>query len=154
MHLDRLLPLFLRGRVVPGFGRGGKQLGCPTANLEDAVVDTLPPDLPCGVFYGLSRVEGEEVVNMVASIGWNPHFRNERKTLEVHMLRKYDHDFYGSTMEVLILGYIRPMAAYSSLEALKAAINSDISSAEEELAKVDIHALGRQFFLCGTNSRI
>ncbi|VDO28468.1 unnamed protein product [Heligmosomoides polygyrus] len=33
MHLERYLPLFLRGRVVAGYGRGGKQLGCPTGSL-------------------------------------------------------------------------------------------------------------------------
>lgn len=29
-HLRRVLPQYVRGTVVHGFGRGGKQLGCPT----------------------------------------------------------------------------------------------------------------------------
>ncbi|VDM77946.1 unnamed protein product [Strongylus vulgaris] len=94
MHLDRHLPYFLRGQVVTGFGRGGKQLGCPTANIEEAVVESLPSEFPCGVFYGLARVEGEQ---------------------EVHLLRKFEEDFYGSMMDVLILGFIRPMTVFNSL---------------------------------------
>ncbi|KAJ1371643.1 hypothetical protein KIN20_033628 [Parelaphostrongylus tenuis] len=60
MHIDHLFPYFLRGRVVTGFGRGGKELGCPTANIEDSVVESLPSELPCGVFYGIARINGEE----------------------------------------------------------------------------------------------
>ncbi|EYC09686.1 hypothetical protein Y032_0059g2999 [Ancylostoma ceylanicum] len=56
-----------------------------------------------------------QVDNMVMSIGWNPQYQNEKKTLEVHLLRKFDKDFYGSMMDVLILGFIRPMSAFNSL---------------------------------------
>ncbi|KAK6037168.1 hypothetical protein COOONC_25327 [Cooperia oncophora] len=65
MHPNQHLPFFVRGSVVAGFGRGGKELGCPTANLDEAVVNALPTDLPCGVFYGLARIEGREVVDLV-----------------------------------------------------------------------------------------
>ncbi|KAL6740773.1 hypothetical protein Aduo_014095 [Ancylostoma duodenale] len=146
MHLDRHLPYFLRGRVVTGFGRGGKQLGCPTANIEEPVVEALPTDFPCGVFYGLARVDGQQVDNMVMSIGWNPQYQNKKKTLEVHLLRKFDKDFYGSMMDVLILGFIRPMAAFNSLDELRAAIASDIAIAGKELEQCDRKALLQRFF--------
>lgn len=83
---------------------------------------------------------------MVASLGWNPHFHNEKKTLEVHLLRKYTQDFYGSMLDVLILGYIRSMEAYDNLEDLRAAINSDITIAGRELTKVDTGAFVQQYF--------
>ncbi|VDM62710.1 unnamed protein product [Angiostrongylus costaricensis] len=86
MHVNHLLPCFLRGRVVAGFGRGGKELGCPTANIEDSVVENLSSEIPCGVFYGLARIDGEEVNKMVASIGWNPHYQNKKKTLVSEVL--------------------------------------------------------------------
>ena len=35
------LPLFLEGEVVKGFGRGSKDLGCPTGNINK---DTEPAD--------------------------------------------------------------------------------------------------------------
>lgn len=28
--MSKLLPLFIEGEVVKGFGRGSKELGCPT----------------------------------------------------------------------------------------------------------------------------
>ena len=49
------LPLFIRGTVVKGFGRGSKELGCPTANFSEAVVDKLPKDLPNGIYFGLAQ---------------------------------------------------------------------------------------------------
>ncbi|ETN69518.1 riboflavin kinase / FAD synthetase [Necator americanus] len=146
MRLNRHLPYFLRGRVVAGFGRGGKQLGCPTANIEEAVVETLPSEFPCGVFYGLARVDGEQVDKMVMSIGRNPHYHNEKKTLEVHLLRKFENDFYGSMVDVLILGFIRPMAAFNNLDELRTAISSDIALAEKELKRMDTKQLTQQFF--------
>lgn len=30
-----VLPLFIQGEVVKGFGRGSKELGCPTGKLFD-----------------------------------------------------------------------------------------------------------------------
>ncbi|KIH59160.1 riboflavin kinase / FAD synthetase [Ancylostoma duodenale] len=92
------------------------------ANIEEPVVEALPTDFPCGVFYGLARVDGQQVDNMVMSIGWNPQYQNEKKTLEVHLLRKFDKDFYGSMMDVLILGFIRPMAAFNSLGELTSSL--------------------------------
>ena len=39
--MARLLsPLRLTGIVTQGFGRGGKELGCPTANMDKKAVDT------------------------------------------------------------------------------------------------------------------
>ncbi|KAJ3829438.1 riboflavin kinase [Lentinula raphanica] len=35
LYLGSPYPIRLRGRVCRGFGRGGKDLGCPTANLPD-----------------------------------------------------------------------------------------------------------------------
>ena len=33
-HVTIKKPILLEGTVVSGFGRGSKQLGCPTANIE------------------------------------------------------------------------------------------------------------------------
>lgn len=49
------------------------------------------------------------------SIGWNPTFNNKNKTAEVHVLKKYDSDFYNENIRVIILGFVRPMTKFSSL---------------------------------------
>ncbi|CAD6197107.1 unnamed protein product [Caenorhabditis auriculariae] len=128
-----VLPLLVSGKVVKGFGRGGKDLGCPTANLDDEVLENLPKSLICGVYYGLARVGNGEVYKTALSIGLNPHYGNERKTLEVHLIDFHVADFYGSEIRVLIVGFIREMTAFISLDHLKAAIANDIAVSKEEL---------------------
>ena len=40
-------PWALRGTVVKGFGRGSKELGIPTANLDSASLQVFRACLPC-----------------------------------------------------------------------------------------------------------
>ncbi|VDN55852.1 unnamed protein product [Dracunculus medinensis] len=108
-------PYYFHGKVVSGFGRGAKQLGCPTANLDEEAVSRLPPDFPCGVFYGLAQVDCGRIHGMIMSIGWNPQFQNEKKTIEVHILHSFEEGFYGSDLQGVALGYLRPMASFDSL---------------------------------------
>ena len=75
------LPFLAEGRVVKGFGRGSKQLGIPTANFTQDVVDTMPTDMIEGVYYGLANVDGGLVSRMVMSVGHNPHFANPTRTM-------------------------------------------------------------------------
>ncbi|KAK6032300.1 hypothetical protein OSTOST_01522 [Ostertagia ostertagi] len=49
-------------------------------------------------------------------------------------------------MEVLLMGFIRPMSAFANIEELRAAINSDILTAENALANADIASLVSHFF--------
>ncbi|KAM3725192.1 Nicotinamide phosphoribosyltransferase [Dirofilaria immitis] len=129
-----LYPYYFYGTVVVGFGRGGRQLGCPTANLDDNAISRLPSHFPCGVFYGFANVNHGEVYGMVTSIGWNPQFKNERKTIEVHIFHDFEEDFYGAEIRAVLVGFLRPMVAFSSLDELKAAINNDISMAKDLLS--------------------
>ncbi len=46
------LPLMLEGPVVEGFGRGSKQLGFPTANLDPGPLQQKLQPLPLGVYWG------------------------------------------------------------------------------------------------------
>jgi len=130
-----VLPLFIRGTVVKGFGRGSKELGCPTANFSETVVDKLPKDLPNGIYFGLAQIDGGDVHKMVLSHGWNPFYGNTKKSFETHIIHDFGHDFYDSELIVVMLGYLRPEKNYDSLDALKEAINQDIENAKMELSR-------------------
>jgi len=130
-----VLPLFIRGSVVKGFGRGSKELGCPTANFSEAVVDKLPKDMPNGIYFGLAQVDGGEVHKMVLSMGWNPFYGNTKKSFETHIIHQFDNDFYGSELVVSVLGYLRPEKNFDSLDALKDAIWGDVDDAKRELER-------------------
>lgn len=67
----------LQATVVEGFGRGGKQLGCPTANLSSEDLGEQLERLPTGIYCGWATVDGKGPFKAVASIGWNPYFQNE-----------------------------------------------------------------------------
>lgn len=75
------LPFFASGKVVKGFGRGSKTLGTPTANFDQSVVDLLPNDLPKGIYFGWAQLNRSSIYKMVTSIGWNPYFGNQVKSM-------------------------------------------------------------------------
>lgn len=116
-----------------GFGRGSKELGIPTANFPEHVVDSLPSDLPTGIYYGWGCVAHGDVHKMVMSIGWNPYYKNVKKSMETHIIHSYKEDFYGAMLSVIIVGYIRPEKSFDSLDSLISAIHSDIEEAKKRL---------------------
>jgi len=129
-------PIALTGAVQKGFGRGGKDLGCPTANLPDDSITPLSSVAKTGVYYGFAQVVPPEhvanfepedimVLPMVMSLGWNPFYKNERLSAEIHILHNFQSDFYGYEMRALVLGYIRPELDYISREALVEDIEID-----------------------------
>ncbi|CAL8357258.1 riboflavin kinase [Gadus morhua] len=127
------LPYFCRGEVVRGFGRGSKELGIPTANFPDSVVEYLPADIGTGIYYGWACVGNGDIRKMVMSIGWNPYYKNTKKSMETHVIHTFKEDFYGEILSVVLVGYIRPETSFPSLEALIAAINNDIEQAKFKL---------------------
>jgi riboflavin kinase len=126
-------PIRLSAKVVEGFGRGGKQLGCPTANLCREELGKKLDELPTGIYCGWATVNGQGPYKAVASIGWNPYFKNEHKTVEPHLLHEFKEDFYGAKLKFLICGYLRPEMDFPSLEALIEAIHNDIEQSRQWL---------------------
>lgn len=53
---ERPYPIYLRGVVETGFGRGGKDLGCPTANLPSKVMQSQPALQRTGIYFGFARI--------------------------------------------------------------------------------------------------
>lgn len=140
------LPYYCSGEVVRGFGRGSKELGIPTANFPEHVVDSLPPDLTTGIYYGWGAVGNGEVYKMVMSIGWNPFYKNTKKSVETHIIHQFPDDFYGEMLSIVIVGYIRPEKSFDSLDALIAAIHSDIEEAKKQLDLPERRKLKERYF--------
>ncbi|KIK65531.1 hypothetical protein GYMLUDRAFT_159585 [Collybiopsis luxurians FD-317 M1] len=152
-------PITLLGQVCKGFGRGGKDLGCPTANFpeDNADVAKMVGKVETGVYYGWARVvphpmNSEENGNtnlqpgnlcesdiqvhpMVMSLGWNPFYKNKKLTAEIHIMHEFAGDFYGYELKAMVLGYIRPELDYISREALIEDIDTDKLVARNCLAR-------------------
>ncbi|KAH9894336.1 riboflavin kinase [Cubamyces lactineus] len=140
-------PIHLSGAVQRGFGRGGKDLGCPTANLPDDSITPMSSVTKFGVYYGYAQVSREKdgkvilpeedgrVLPMVMSLGQNPFYKNEKMTAEIHIMHDFKADFYGHDMKAIVLGYIRPEFDYTSREALIEDIETDKRVAMRSLAR-------------------
>ena len=189
---SRHLPLRFLSTVVPGYGRGSRDLGIPTANVSqgDGICrSTMALDvLPTGIYWGYARIgDGQEGgeggdgddgggdgggggerdgggdgggdgapsspsspssslgVTYVAavSMGYNPTYGNDAKTVEPHLIAPRDHphrhssscgetqlqDFYGEPVRLSVVGYLRPELPFEGLEKLTDAIKGDIVEA-------------------------
>jgi riboflavin kinase/FMN adenylyltransferase len=121
-------PWFISGEVIHGDKRG-RELGFPTANIR------LDPS--CGLKYGIYAVRadiGGTRYDGVASFGIRPMFETQTPMLEVFLF-DYEGDLYGQTIDVAIIGWIRPEQKFSSIEALKRNIIADASQAREALKR-------------------
>ncbi|CAL1372681.1 unnamed protein product [Linum trigynum] len=126
-------PWHIGGPVIKGYGRGSKVLGIPTANLSTEGYSDLLSQHPSGVYFGWAGLSTRGVYKMAMSIGWNPYFNNTEKTIEPWLLHEFKDDFYGEDLRLVIVGYIRPEANFSTLESLIAKIHEDGRVAEKAL---------------------
>lgn len=118
----------ISGTVVRGFGRGSKELGIPTANLDSASLKVSLAEAVTGIYCGWASIGNSEAVyKMVMSVGWNPVFRNKEKTCEPWVLHDFGEDasFYNEEIRLVVCGYIRPESNFPSLEALVERIHKD-----------------------------
>uniref|UniRef100_A0A2K5YXC6 Riboflavin kinase n=2 Tax=Mandrillus leucophaeus TaxID=9568 RepID=A0A2K5YXC6_MANLE len=102
-------------------------------NFPEQVVDNLPADISTGIYYGWASVGSGDVHKMVVSIGWNPYYKNTKKSMETHIMHTFKEDFYGEILNVAIVGYLRPEKNFDSLESLISAIQGDIEEAKKQL---------------------
>lgn len=143
------LPFFVGGKVITGFGRGSKELGIPTANFPMEVVEHLPKDLTCGVYFGWANVNLGPVYKMVMNVGWCPYYKNEKKSMETHIMHNFDGDFYGALLKVVMVGYIRPEKNFTSVEELIAEIKNDIAIADAKLDELQYSVFRDHSFFKG-----
>jgi len=117
-------PYTLSARVQHGRAKG-RELGFPTANLA------INPEfiLLGGVYSCWVNIAGQRY-EAVANVGYAPTVKNQKKTIEVHVL-DFSGDLYGQRIEVAFLNKIREEMKFPSLAELIEAIKHDIMSARQ-----------------------
>jgi riboflavin kinase/FMN adenylyltransferase len=121
-------PYSIRGRVIRG-DQLGRKLGFPTANIE--IIGLLTP--PDGVYAVIATGPGF-AIRGVANIGVRPTLSSSQpeRRFEVHLLN-FSKEIYGTELEIIFAGFIRPERRFANLDELKAQIAQDISSAQKFL---------------------
>jgi riboflavin kinase / FMN adenylyltransferase len=112
-------PFQVEGVVVEG-DRRGKLLGFPTANLELASEQPLPPR---GIYVGEALGHRAAI-----SIGVNPHYGGTTLRVEAHLL-DFDGDLYGRRLVVELWERLRDERAFASERELIEAIAADVEAA-------------------------
>lgn len=155
-NINAVGPFRMRGTVVHGFNRGSKLLGYPTANLDPAAFESVLLQQPRGVYAGFIRIHPSPVVyKTVLSLGLNPTFTDSvKETVECYIMHKFDADFYGSEMSLLLCAYMRPQEQYSGMEPLMAAIANDEKVGSEALDTQFSHYSNDAFFHELDNSKL
>jgi riboflavin kinase len=160
--------LRLRGPIATGYGRGGKKLGVPTANLPSSLFQSALESVDAGVYFGWAVIEGDDSkiknrpIKAVVNVGYSPTFEgkeNKEKIVEAHLITKaspmtkyegnshnnadeidkspeeveINEDFYGETMRIQLIGFLRPEQKFDSFPDLIAQIHRDIGHAASAL---------------------
>ncbi len=116
-------PHEVEGVVVRGAQRG-RGLGYPTANVEHHPLAAVPAD---GVYAGTTVVDGA-VYPSAISVGTNPTFDGQRRTVESYLL-DVDMDLYGAEVRVGFIQRLRGMVAFEGVDALVAQMDRDVAYA-------------------------
>ncbi|HAQ58970.1 MAG TPA: bifunctional riboflavin kinase/FAD synthetase [Microbacterium sp.] len=130
-------PPSVRGEVVHGAQRG-RELGYPTANLEDVTDGLVPAD---GVYAGWlidGLAESQTGIRVrrpaAISVGDNPTFDDvPRRQVEAYVLDETDLDLYGHIVEVQFVARLRGISAFDGIEALTVQMARDVERAREIL---------------------
>jgi riboflavin kinase/FMN adenylyltransferase len=120
----------VEGVVVRGDGRGRRELGIPTANLDVAGDLALPAN---GVYAGHLGEDADGPPRPAAtSVGVNPQFHTSGLRVEAHVL-DFDGDLLGAHVWVSFEHRLRDEAAFASVDDLVAQIRRDIRQARRLL---------------------
>ncbi|HEY5116186.1 MAG TPA: bifunctional riboflavin kinase/FAD synthetase [Nakamurella sp.] len=110
------------GYVVHGEGRGGSELGYPTANLDTVTHAAIPAD---GIYAGWF-VLGTRRSPAAISIGTNPTFSGRVRTVEAFVIDEGG-NFYGRRVAFDFVDRLRDTEKYDSVEALITQIDADVA---------------------------
>jgi len=157
----------LRGPVDQGYGRGGKKLGFPTANLPSSLFSDALTNIPNGVYIGRAMIEGSSSGEYqkgrnvdhkaVVNVGFSPTFEgkeNKEKIVEAHLIVQdgaIQGDFYGETMRLELIGFLRPERRFPSFPDLIAAITNDVNNAKTTLDETPYSLYDSEFLKVSQN---
>lgn len=145
-------PYSVAATVERGAGRGGRELGYPTANMYFPESTMLPAD---GVYAGwftilepASAKRGEQTgeasagaVNTMRpgtrypaaiSVGTNPTFGDAKRSVESYVLDE-ESDLYGARCQVDFVGHVRQMETFHGVDELLKAMAGDVRRTKEIL---------------------
>lgn len=132
-------PFSVIAPIERGAGRGGKELGYPTANQYASDTSAVPAD---GVYAGWLTIidDGEIDGDMqpgvrypaAISVGTNPTFGDARRSVESFVLDR-DADLYGRMARVEFVGKVRDMVKFNSVEELLEHMARDVSRTRDIL---------------------
>lgn len=133
-HLGR--PHEVRGVVERGDGRGGADLGFPTANLRIDPEIQLPA---VGVYAGRFRRADGTILDAAISLGHRPTFYERpsgEPLLECHLL-DFAGDLYGEAVAVRFVERIRSEERFDSAAALIEKMTEDVERVRTILGAPD-----------------
>jgi riboflavin kinase/FMN adenylyltransferase len=124
-------PHQVRGTVVHGDGRGGAELGFPTANVAVPEGVAMPGEGIYACWY--ERPDGS-VHAAAASLGRRPtfHASADGAVLEVFLL-DFSGDLYGEPARVSFAAHLRDERRFDSTEALVRQMTDDVGAARVAL---------------------
>ena len=127
-------PHEVRGVVARGDGRGGPELGFPTANVSVPGERLLPAD---GIYAGWYERPDGSVHPAAISLGRRPTFYEtaDASLLEAHLL-DFDGNLYDEEAKVRFIAWLRGEERFESVDALVAQMHADCDQARALLADV------------------
>jgi riboflavin kinase / FMN adenylyltransferase len=115
---------FLSGTVSPG-KMIGREIGFPTANIVPESEHKLVPG--DGVYAVKVFIDGY-VYNGMLSIGTNPTFNSDTRTIEVNIF-DFEKEIYNHKIKVIFVKRLRDMKKFNGISDLKAQLEEDKSTA-------------------------
>ncbi|KAL3435670.1 riboflavin kinase [Aspergillus tetrazonus] len=128
-----------------------KELG---VGVYYGVVALDPATAPAPSSSDSTSGDAAPILPAVLSIGYNPYYKNKTRSIEIHIMPSLTlpsptapseekekvkfhkiPDFYGTKLNLLMLGYIRPEYDYVSMEALVEDIRIDCEVARASLLR-------------------